>query len=494
MDIKQVVEKLNKQLGTNIKTDYYTHIEEWRQWWAGNVKAFHIFNETTDTGRKKERKLYTMKMAKKVCEDWASFLLNEKTKISLEDDVSSEFLQGKEEDYGTGGVFGGVNFWTEANALVEKAFYSGTGAFVMKLDELPVSETGTVLKSDKTRIRLEYLPAMCILPLTVKYGKIKEVAFVSETMERGNSYVYAETHTLENELYVIRNQYYKTTDGALTEAPLPDGVAGQINTGSPNPFFAIIKPNIVNVYDNSMGLGCSVYANAVDNLKGVDIAFNNFVRDSWLGGKKVFYNQKLTKTEIDEDGNRIQLTPDDVLQQLFVPVGDELIDDKKLIQEFNPALRVEDNREAVQAQLDYLSFKCGMGAKHYQFHAPAQAMTATQYVGDKQELKQYAAKHGIIVERALQEIVRAILWAGKNIMGESVDPETAITVEFPDGYIVSDEEKRKQDKEDVQDGLMMKWEYRMKWYNETEEDARKAIEENAQTFGGFKYPPGEGEE
>ena len=44
------------------------------------------------------------------------------------------------------------------------------------------------------------------------------------------------------------------------------------------------------------GLGCSVYAHAIDSLKGVDLAFNNFCRDFKLGGKKVFYNRDLTKT------------------------------------------------------------------------------------------------------------------------------------------------------------------------------------------------------
>ena len=189
-------------------------------------------------------------------------------------------------------------------------------------------------------------------------------------------------------------------------------MAERINTGSPYPFFAIIHPNIVNPYDNNMGLGCSVFSQAVDNLKGVDIAYNNFNRDLWLGGKKVFYSRELTKTiGVDNDGKPIYLAPDDMLQQLFVSVGDEITEDKKLVHEFNPDLRVQDNRDAVQAQLDYLSFKCGMGTRHYQFsnNMRAAQVTATQYTGEKQELKQNAAKHGIVVEQALQSIVRAIL-------------------------------------------------------------------------------------
>lgn len=492
MDIQAVIKLLNKELGANITADYYRLIEEWRQWWAGYVKSFHKFSETTDTGKKKERTLYSMKMAKKVCEDWASILLNEKTQITVKDKASSEFLQGSEDEQATGGVFGAVSFWDEANSLVEKAFYSGTGAFVMKLDGLLAAEDGTVLTSPEASIRMEYLPAMCIFPITVRYHQITEVAFASENTVRGQKYVYVEIHTLENGAYVIQNRYFKSVGGALVAAPLPEGVAERINTGSPYPFFAIIHPNIVNPYPNNLGLGCSIFSQAVDNLKGVDIAYNNFNRDLWLGGKKVFYNRELTRTiGVDKDGKPIYLAPDDMLQQLFVSVGDEFTEDKKLVHEFNPDLRVTDNRDAVQAQLDYLSFKCGLGTRHYQFQSTMRAaqITATQYTGERQELKQNAAKHGIVIEQALQNIVRAILWAGKNILGQPVDPETAIVVVFSDGYIVSDDEKKADDREEISIGVMLPEEYRVKWYGESIETARAMLSKRYDNtiFGGKQY-------
>lgn len=496
MDIQAVIKVLNKELGASITSDYYDRIEEWRQWWAGYVKAFHKFSETTDSGKKKERTLYSLKMAKKVCEDWASCLLNEKTRIEVADKASSEFLQGPEDEQATGGVFGSIGFWGEANSLVEKAFYSGTGAFVMKLDGLLAGEDGAVLASPEAKVRMEYLPAMNIIPITVQYHQITEVAFASESTVRGQKFVYVEIHTLENGAYVIQNRYFKSAGGVLTAAPLPEGVAERINTGSPYPFFAILHPNIVNPYPDNLGLGCSIFAQAVDNLKGVDIAYNNFNRDLWLGGKKVFYNRELTKTiGVDKDGKPIYLAPDDMLQQLFVSVGDEYTEDKKLVHEFNPDLRVADNRDAVQAQLDYLSFKCGMGTRHYRFSGSvgASPITATQYTGEKQELKQNAEKHGIVIEQALLGIVRAILWAGKNILGQPVDPETAIVVVFSDGYIVSDDEKKAEDRQDIINGIMQRWEYRVKWYGEDEATAKANTQPAGPVYGERTFPPGEDE-
>jgi A118 family predicted phage portal protein len=500
MNIQAVVNILNKEFGASISADYYTRIDEWRQWWAGYVKSFHHFRETTDTGKKKERDLYSMKMAKKICEDWASYLLNEKTRIVVKDKASSEFLQGPEVEQSTGGVFETISFWDEANSLIEKAFYSGTGAFVMKLDGISVGGSGAVLKSPDAAVRMEYLPALCIFPLTVKYRQITEVAFASENTVRGKRYVYLEIHTLEGGQYVIHNRYFKSGErGGLTPAPLPEGIAERINTGSPYPFFAIIRPNMVNPYDNALGLGCSVFSQAIDNLKGTDIAYNNFNRDLWLGGKKVFYNRELTKTiGTDDQGNPIYIAPDDMLQQLFVSVGDEFGDSKQLVHEFNPDLRVQDNRDAVQAQLDYLSFKCGMGTRHYRFNAGSVGggsgpVTATQYTGEKQELKQNASKHGIIVERALLDIVRAILWAGKYILGQPVDPDTPVIIEFSDGYIISDEEKKADDRQDLLNGTLQRYEYRMKWRGEDEATAKAMTQPAGPVYGSGTFPPGEDE-
>ena len=77
-----------------------------------------------------ERDMFTLKMGKKVCEDWASLLLNEKTEIVIDDKSSSEFVQGAEEEQGTGGVLGDNKFWSKANALIEKSFLFRDWCFV----------------------------------------------------------------------------------------------------------------------------------------------------------------------------------------------------------------------------------------------------------------------------------------------------------------------------------------------------------------------------
>lgn len=468
MNIKPIIDLLNKEKQYNLSPDYYSKVDIWRDWWKGFYKPFHQYTELSGE-QTKIRELFTLKMAKKVCEDWAAILLNEKTEIVIDDDKSNKFLHDTKNK---NGILDENDFWQLGNSLVEKAFYSGTGAFVLKLDGMKL-QGESIVKSPDANIRIDYLTAHNIIPLTVRNGKVIEVAFASEVFKRGKKYIYLETHEIENGTYRITNRYFSYNDGQLKEESLPDGILPVINTGTDIPWFSIFGPNIVNTIPNSNGLGMSIFAQAVDNLKGVDLAFNNFCRDFKLGGKKVFYSDSLIRTDIE--GNKI--TPDDMMQQLFTVMGElPLREDGKnsLMTEYNPDLRVQSNKDGIQAHLDYLSFKVGFGTKHYQFNGST-IVTATQYSGDKQELIQNAAKHYIVIEKALSQIVRAILWAGKEILGQPVNPDAQVTVNFEDSYIIDKESERVRDLQEIRDGIMQKWEYRKKWYGEDEETAKKMV-------------------
>lgn len=467
----QIIAYLNKEYGYNLSTTMYTHIDEWRHWWQGYHRPFHHFK--FNNGEKiLERDMFTLKMAKKVCEDWAAILLNQKTQIILDDDAASAFLQGKKQ---TGGILGSNKFWKQGNALMEKAFYSGTGAVVIRFVNLKITNEGKILRTPRTTLKLNYITAEHIIILSKDNDNVSEVAFCSEVILKSVKHLYLELHTLdENGNYVITNKYFKYENEQLTDAPIPSTIAESIHTGSPVPMFAVISPAIVNNIEDNDGLGLSVFADAIDTLKGIDIAYNNLNNDFKLGAKKVFMNSSILK----RDDNGRDVAPDDTNQQLFCFIGDEVMNNpdgtKQFIQEHNPTIRVDENTKGIQAQLDYLSFKVGFGTKHYQFNAGS-IVTATQYTGDKQDLIQNANKHYTAVEDMLTQLVRGILWAGKTVLGENINPDAQIDIKFDESALIDEAAERAKDKEDVIDNIMLPWEYRMKWYGETEEKAKEIL-------------------
>lgn len=465
-----IISWLNGRYGFDISEDYYRHIAVWEDWWRGYHEPFHRTVGYNGV-RRVARDMYTLKMAKKVCEDWAAILINEKTTVKVADEQSEEFVCGRT---GSEGVLGRNNFWVEGNVLMERMMYSGTAATIVRLKNASIAADGRLLSSADTEIGLAYVDAPHIVPLSCVGGEITEAAFVSNAICGGKRYIYLEVHRLDGGEYVIENHYFSADSGQLSETSLPEGVAAVVRTGSDTPWFALCQPAIANNIKGSGGLGLSVYANAIDNLKGVDLAFNNFCKDIYLGQKKVFVSRCLTA--LSDTGET--LTPDDSNQQLFHFIGENFGTDgelSRLIAEHNPDLRIADNTAAVQAQLDYLAFKCGLGLKHYQFNSGS-VVTATQYTGDKQDMIQHAHKHYINVERFLQSLTRTILYIGKSFCEADVDPSADIEVMFDRAPLIDELSERERDRQDVASGLMLPWEYRVKWYGESEETAKAILD------------------
>lgn len=287
MNILSFIRFLNEENGWELCPDTYAEIDEWRRWWKGYYEPFHTLCAADADGVRRKRTLYRLRMPKKVCEDWASILLNEKTSIQLADEASQKWLLGENQ---SGGLLQTLSFWRCANELVEQAFYSGTGAFVLLVEGMQCAENGAILVSPNARLHLDYLPAQYILPVTVRYGRVVDCAFVSELFVDGKSQIYLQLHRLEEGGYTIENRFFRSLDGreqeAYAELPTPAGMSRRIRTGSEIPWFSLLRPNLLKNREGGEGLGMSIFAEALDAAKGVDKAFNNFVKDIELGAKK----------------------------------------------------------------------------------------------------------------------------------------------------------------------------------------------------------------
>ena len=187
------------------------------------------------------------------------------------------------------------------------------------------------------------------------------------------------------------------------------------------------------------------------------------------------------------------MPPDAVHRQIFyeLPAPEGSIDQPAAWREYNPDLRTEDNHRGVQDALDMMSFKCGLGCHRYSFEL-GKVATATEYTGSRQDLVQNANKNQIPIETALIGILRAILWAAKNLLGADVDPDTSISVNWDDSYIVSEQERTAQLREDALAGLVPRCRYLSARYGLSEDEAHRwAAEAKADsqtdeqlTFGG----------
>ena len=473
-DIKQAmrdrvsqVSKALTDLGFYVDTSWYANITTWLIWYMGFDPEFHVYSDGEE-GKTNEIQISRLNMAKTVCEDWASLLLGEKTEIKIKDKASSEWLLGKPDDQQQGGVFGETNFWARANELVEKSFALGMGAIVPRIKEATLNDAGKIIGG---KVSIDFFTADQIFPLTYENRTITSCAFVSERMDKKDVIITVQIH----EPGRITYKFYKSTKDGLEMVDMGPDYAQEIEFTDKELFLpAFIYPQINNHLDITTPFGVSVYSTAIDVLKGVDLAFDNFLTDIELGRKFVFVGNEMLME--GPDGQKI--VPQKTRKRLFEKVGGDLPptgDKDPFIHEYNPDLRIAENQQAVQAQLDYLSFKCGLGPKFYRFK-DGKVATATEVISDNSVLFRNRQKHGHVIERALLDVARNTLKLGVELGVQGLQPDTPITVISDDSVITDTNTEKMLFLQEIAAGVRQPWEYRVRFLGEDEARAKKMIE------------------
>ena len=172
----------------------------------------------------------------------------------------------------------------------------------------------------------------------------------------------------------------------------------------------------------------------------------------------------------------IPIYPDDVTKQQFQVLGDEMdsVNENSLIHEYNPNLRADEDEKIINLNLNLYSFKIGLGKGRYKFENGT-VVTATQYVGENQDLVQNAKKHRNALNEYTVGIARSVLLLGKLLFGLDLDENDTISLTNKDGFLVSDEELQEQYRQDLNQGLMSKLTYLMKARGMTLEQAQQEL-------------------
>lgn len=429
----------------NTATDEtYSHILEWLEWYQNDVEKFHkykVFNGVVT----KEEERYKLGMAKKVCEDWANLLLNEKVAIK-----AGNYEKRLQE------VLDNNNFLVRANQLIEMAFALGTGAIVEYLDG--------------EEVMIDYIRADMIYPLSWDNGDITECAFGSVRLIDGKEVLYLQIHRLgkvddeeDSEHYYIENRYIDRKENK--ELDPPEGVIPLVPTGYDKPLFQIITPNICNNIDLDSPLGVSVFANAIDQLKGCDLVYDSYMNEFVLGRKRILVPISFAKKQMEKDG--VAAPAFDASDTVYYQMPGDRDSNLKLT-EVDMSIRANEHELAVQRSLDVLALKTGLGTGRYQFDSSG-VKTATEVISDKSDLYQNRQKNAIIVNSALIGMVEAIAFL-------DAGGEVEVSIDFDDSIIEDTNTTIDKNIKLVQGGLRSKLTAIMEVNKCTEEEAMKELE------------------
>lgn len=436
-----------------VDSSYYDKIDLWVLWYAGLVPAFHNYRQYNGK-RKIRRTRKTLGMAKTIAEDWANLALNEKVGITVAEKSAEKRIWE---------VLDFNKFRVRGNQLLEEAFALGTGAFVEHMDG--------------SNIKIDYIRAGMIYPLSWDNGSILECAFASEQSVKGKKQVYLNIHRLDrSNKYIIENHLFHREGNILTEIDLPEGVQEEIKTDSSLPRFQIVRPNLANNFAPDCPMGISVYANAIDQLEGLDLVYDSYCNEFRLGKKRITVPMPMARIMMEDDGTITPMFDDNDTEFYALPSIDGV---ENKIQEHNMTIRHESHEAGIQTALNLLSFKCGMGKDRFNFQ-DGQVKTATEVISEKSDLYQSLKKHELLLADALIGLTRTI--------ADMLDFDSGeVTVNFDDSIISDSGSEQQKDLQLVSSGIMAKWEYRVKWMGEDEQTARRRVEDASGTYEGLNF-------
>ena len=245
-------------------------------------------------------------------------------------------------------------------------------------------------------------------------------------------------------------------------------------TGSDKKLFVIDRLNIAKNMDPDSPMVIAVFANAIDQLKGIDITYDSYVNEFILGKKRIFVAPEMLS--LNDDGTPV-FDPNDVT---FYRLPEDSMKDGEPLKEVNMDIRSEAHSRAINDFLNILSVKCGFGTQHYRFEN-GNIQTATQVISENSDLYKTIVKHEIILEAALKELVSIILRLG-NVLGAGLNEDAEVVIDFDDSIIEDKATERKEDRNDVAMGAMALWEYRAKYYNEDDKTAKQNVPQQAEVI------------
>ena len=456
-----------------VDTSFYQKINEWISWYNSNVRGFSFYKAYTGRGTYNRCRRKSMGMAKKLSEDIADLLLNEKVMITLEDDATQKFVQE---------ILDENHFLVIGNDFQERKAYTGTVAYIPYLYDTEVSEDGSVLSG---KIGIEYVDAPNIFPVSWKNGEVSECIFAFPHTANRKKYVHLQHHRkAEDGNYIIENKVLRCGSGVSSGTEVDEkewkelrpfkNLTATVQTGSTEPQFVLDRLNITNNADTSNPMGIAIFANAIDTLRKLDTEYDSYCNEFDLGRKRIFVAPEL----LTNDDGTPAFDPEDAV---FYKLPDDYNEKGEgLIKEVDMQLRVEAHSKAINDDLNYLSLKCGFGTNRYQFNG-VEAKTATEIISENSDMYRMLKKHEIILEDVLKRLIRIIIRLGQ-VTGNVLDPDTEITIDFDDSIIEDKDSERQQDRQDVSMGVMRLEEYRAKWYGETVEQARKNLPEQNQVM------------
>ena len=409
-----------------------------------------------------ENRIKTINFAKSVCSETAR-LVTLGIKIQIDGGARGTWLQEQIDN-----AYFNLRHWVEYGCAYGTVIIKPNGGgldmftpmdFIVTEQDDNGNITGIVFKdgytdNDKHYTRLEYH------------------RFIETRTESGVIYPYV----ISNRAYVSRSSESLGDPIPLAQtkwADLLDETPPILKGGNErldSPMYGVFRTPSANNIDLSSPLGMPIYAEAIEEMKELDIAYSRNAGEIYDSEKIILADDRL----MFDSGKNLNGRVADVKLPHYVKnvFGNS---PEEFYQEITPQLNTDTRLSGINALLSQIGYKCGFSNGYFVFNESSGIQTATGVEAEQQRTVQFIKDVRDKLESCLNDAIYAL-----NVYADlySLAPVGTYEVVYDFGDILYSHEADKQQwyAYAVQNRIPF-WYYLMKFEGFTEEEARALVEE-----------------
>ena len=392
----------------------------WKWLWKGFYKPWHVIPCPTIADPDAKRNMYRMDMAKAVCAEMAGLVWGEECTVNVN-------IPGWEEtdehpdplNCFIHSVLGKNAFHQKMQESIEEGLALG-GSALKTWAEAAHDENGNEIP-DSRKIMIGYAMADQFIPISWDNAKVTEGVFVSRIAKDGWYYTRLEWHTWNGLTYVITNELYRSE---MNKGKNPDESQDILGVRYPlaeiypyldevteipveESLFCYWRTPIANNLDDNSPLGMSVYGNALDTLRALDVCYDSFVREFRLGKKRIIVPARAVRSVVDPQTGKL-CRYFDANDETYEALASDVPDDLK-ITDNSVSLRVEEHVSAINAFLSILCMQVGFSAGTFSFDEHTGLKTATEVVSENSKTFKTIKTIQNQIRPAIEHLIRNII-------------------------------------------------------------------------------------
>lgn len=436
--------------------------------WGEVYKGKPYWNKVKRSGLYKKglRRMNLLNAGKTLCDEMSVLCFAEQVEIACNNEKYKAYLDKLMNEQG---------FWKHVPEMIARAFAEGGGVLREYIKD--------------GQICVNYISAADFLPLSWDNKRITSAVFRSTSFKNGFYYtVFERQQLLPNGRSRTETFLFKSKDeNGIGDRCGLDELFGDapdfVELDIPLPTFQYFRPDVTNNVDFYTPIGISVYANALDTLQALDVAFDSFAREFILGKKRIIVPSSCVQTVVDiETGNQMKYFDAD--DEAYVALKCD--EDKDLkITDNTVELRVDEHIKAINALLNILCFQTGLSAGTLSFDANEGMKTATEVISQESKTARTVKGHKNQLVELFEEFCRAVIELGVNL-GDIPRAEYKLSVGFKDNIIIDENTLIDNNIKLTQAGLQSRVDAVMEIFKCDEETAKEKLKRIAkeQNMGG----------